>query len=806
MSDAAATGRELASPFLDDYKTVPALPQPVLLRRESPFLQELAGEDEAGDALAQLHAELLDELEDEELEDAFHALVDEAAELSSSLGLERAHDEYRERALREHLAPLGRALHSLVDAAEARADSLDGEALGEGELDELFEGLAPDAPLESPAFEMFWGGLKNKIKKVARAAKAVAKRGVALAAGPLLRAALGRLRSLIRPLLEKVLQLMLDKIPQQYRPLAVQVAQRLGIRLPAGAVPPAPVVDASASGVAAAVTPSAVEDPALGGAQPPEAAAAGGADGGEPAGEPSVPDPAELQGELDLHLTEALLAPELQEHEWREHEGESLAARDPFAELDRARERFVRELLEAEDSSEAGPIVENFLPAVMLAVRTAIRFAGRPKIVGFLGGLIAKLIGPLVGRAAAPALGRVVADLGLRTLLKAELNEEDGRAVMAETLAGVVEDTVRRLATLPSAELETPELGEALMREAFESAAAAAFPASLIRPELREAEHGGWIALPLRGRKLYRKYSRVFDVAVTPQMAGALATYGGGSLGDFLRDRLHVSVAGPVAARVHLYQAIPRTRLARIARAEAARGLGSSEASAWSQLHPLTPEAAAMLTGSPALGRPFDEEADPRQPMIGERYYFLEVANAPARPLGAQSHLHYTLDVPRGELRACLYLSEVVAQRIATGIRRNEPVPQLLAALRQAFAGPRHGGRGPGRRMRILLGGANGRRALARRGALRGVGRHVQARARAWLWQRLSELLATRASEFVATAEKPEDGVRIAIAFALPGLAAQRRALLGRAPLAAGWLPAQVPGARIALHAGARHD
>jgi hypothetical protein len=805
MADAAASSitGTVETPFLDRHAAAPPAPAPAFARRESPFLQEYEDEDGApADAFAEMQAEVLAELEDDELEDALHALVDEVSEIHARMPTSRMHDEYREHALREHLAPLRRSLYELLDAAEGRADALGLAPESEGEVDELFDGLTLESPLPSPAFDEFWKGIKRKIKKVARVAKAVAKRGVALAAGPLLRAALGKLRALVRPLLEKVLKLALDKIPVAYRPLAAKVAARLGLRGPSAArsLPPARVTP----GMTTPMTSNADTSDASGMAEPE----LGGEP--EPSPEPAVPDPGMLQAELDLELSEALFAPERMDLESSEHTMEMSPARDPFGDLDLARERFVREILDAEDPREAGEIVERFLPAVMLALRTGIRLAGRPRVVAFLGGLIGKLIGPFVGKTAAPALGRVVADLGLRTVLQAEVEEEDGRRVAAEAVANVVEGTVQRLAEASPNALESPDLGEALLYEAFEASAAAVLPAATIRPELREAPDGGWVALPLRGPKRYRKHSRILHAVITPQMASSMATYGGGSLTDFLRDRLRLTLGRPIEARVHFYEAVPRTRLARISLSESVSGLSGSDPGAWSQLHPLTPDAASLLAGSPAMGRPFDEEADPRRPMIGERYYFLEIAGAPARPLGRQSHLHFTLDAPRGEIRVCLYLSEVVAQRLAVAIRKKEPIARQLALLRSVLAGPRHalGRRGPGRRMRIVV-GAGGSAGASPRG-------HAHARAAlrqmllptltAWLFERLAELLATRAGELVAMTESPQDGVRIAVTFAVPQLTALRRALLGRAPLPAAWLGARAPATRIELHAGAGHD
>lgn len=793
-----STSSQLESPFLDNYTPEPAGAPPAFSQGESPFLNEyiLDGEDEAPlDAKSALYAELMNELEDEEMEEALHGLVDEASDLYLRYAAESptpAQEERVERILQEHFAPLANASEAMIDAAAMRAETIDLNTATESEVNETFEGLEPDRPLGSPAFEQFFGALKKKLKKVVSKASGLVKKGIALASGPLLKMALAKLKPLVRPLLTKVLKIAMDKIPAQYRPLALQAAQKLGIKLPQAvtAALGAPAPDATA-----------------------DAADAGASQEPAPSPEPAAPDPAEVQQELDLRLTEALLVNDLTELE--AIETESFApGRDPLGELDRARAQFVREIVEAKTSAEAGPIVERFLPAVMMALRTGIKLIGRPKVVSFLGNLIGKFIAPFVGREAAPALGKVVADLGLKTFLQAELDEASQRAVGVEALAGVVEETVRRVGAMPLEMLEQPGLGEALMYEAFQSAAAASFPAERVQHELRESESGGWVTLPLRGRRHYKKFGRVFDVNLSPQAAGSIVTYGGGSLGDFLRDRLRLAQNGPIAARVHLFEAIPHTRLPRIAAAENVRGLGSSEAGAWSQLHPLTQEAAAILTGAPKLGRPFDEEADRRRPMIGERYYFLEIPSAPVRPVGRESHLHLTVDFPKGEIRVCMYLGEVVAQKIATALRKQASAAEVTALLRSIFGGssPANSAQGPRRKVRLILPQAPA--ALRRtvggaiaRAATKTLRRQIRAQVLDWSWARLSELFAKNAAEFIAKTDGPEDGVRLAITFQAPiGFEALKRVFLGKAPSAADWPPAHAPSARIEIKPGPKHD
>src|SRR6185436_16533339 len=104
--------------------------------------------------------------------------------------------------------------------------------------------------------------------------------------------------------------------------------------------------------------------------------------------------------------------------------------------------------------------------------------------------------------------------------------------------------------------------------EAFQKAASAHFPDSLIRTDLHEASKtsGAWIALPQRGpHKTYKKYSRIVDVTLTPQVASSVHTFGGVRLASFLADRLGVKVDQPIPARAHLFEAIPGTSLGLIA-------------------------------------------------------------------------------------------------------------------------------------------------------------------------------------------------------------------------------------------------
>ena len=239
---------------------------------------------------------------------------------------------------------------------------------------------------------------------------------------------------------------------------------------------------------------------------------------------------------------------------------------------------------------------------------------------------------------------------------------------------------------------EEPALLEAAVTDAFHAAAAENFPPQVLVPELHEASvPATWVAMPRgRRRKHYKKYTRVFDVEITPQVAESMATFGGARLAAVLKDQL--GVVPPVRARVHLYQAIAGTTLRRIAALErTVPGLGKGAGAA--QLHPLTVEAAGTLLQQPKLGRnvPGTYVSSRGAVAVGQRFYYLEIAGA--RPItvatgaGAPavrrtSDVNVTLDFPKDEFRVFVYFSRV--RRAAGGGRDPQAGPHDGARAREA--------------------------------------------------------------------------------------------------------------------------
>jgi hypothetical protein len=289
-----------------------------------------------------------------------------------------------------------------------------------------------------------------------------------------------------------------------------------------------------------------------------------------------------------------------------------------------------------------------------------------------------------------------------------ETTPEMERRAAGYTLASTVEDTVNRLAaSVPAEAWEAEGMLEGYLQEAFEQSASANFPDTHIRGELREAptQPGAWVLMPLaRQGKRYKKYTRVIEVKLTPQMAKCVRTFGRVPLSTVLLDRYGVSPGATVQARVHLYEAIRGTTLIHVAFHEKRlAGLGSAGRSAWTLLHPLTPCAAAILFQECGLG----SDVAPRflsnrnWIQVGQRFYCLEIPGVTPRPLppvskkipGARYEgapiLNLALDFQKRQIRLFMFFPEGMAQGLKGALRSRpaQAVPGLLTSgLKQALS------------------------------------------------------------------------------------------------------------------------
>ncbi|MEL6940214.1 MAG: hypothetical protein AAFO84_13585 [Cyanobacteria bacterium J06598_1] len=773
------------------------------LSSESPFpsIYELENPLERAGLVApemEEYVAFLNELYDQEFDDAISDLADEATEFyhgqfESEYGDPAGQKREAEFLLESHFEPVTHELEAFIEGLANELDQVDLEHTSIANIESLIDQYAP----------VFEGGLlkrmrnrakrrikrvirkvkkkvKSVVKKVARGVKKGVKavgrgikkgakavgRGVKKA-GKFIKRKLGkllnRLKRLIKPLLKRVLKFALNRIPAQYRQLAKGLAKRLFGK---------EVEEFESFELE----------------------------------EETTQDISTIQNEFDEQVANLLFAEAEVDMDDAvasyEAEAKQPMAIDAVDSLDQARADFIQQVTALEEDEDPTPVVENFVPAVMAALKLGLRLIGRQRVVKFLAKLIAKLIRKFVGKKYAPLLSQAIVDVGLR-LIGLEVTPEDEVNAAGAAVAATVEETVRQVAALPDYVLDSEELLEGFVLEAFEKAAAANLPPVLPessyekRPALRESSRtrGTWLMQPLRRRhKRYKKFSRVSEVTLTPEITRTVKTFCGVPLAGFLRDRLGLVPGRTLKARIHLYEAIPGTRLSEICQGEThVPGLGMSEAR--SQLHPLTPAAAGMLLGEAGLGREVSHKYLDHQPTtaVGQRFYYLEIPGAHPKMMPTEegesiarraSDLNLTFDFPANQLRACLFLSEADAQAVAVRLRRNAPIgtvvallhavlaPKLKTALSGQFAG----------HVKIIHGTITPE--YARGPALKllpqGVNERLTRQVIDWLGLFLSNYLKQHAQDFVAATEAFADGVTLKVRLNHPpGFSTLSKALRG---------------------------
>lgn len=296
------------------------------------------------------------------------------------------------------------------------------------------------------------------------------------------------------------------------------------------------------------------------------------------------------------------------------------------------------------------------------------------------------------GPAAFRPLSSAIVDVGLRLLALEQPaeTEESGEGAPA-VLAATIEDTVRRLTEHEEYIFENEDLTQLAVAEAFEYAVATNFPAQFVRNRLQQAPSlaGSFVSRSLRTARPYRKYSRVPTIDITPQVADAVRTFGGTTLGAFLRAQ---GVVLPARVRVHIYEAVTGTTLPKVARDGALSRTGKGR-SAWSRLHPLTPEAGSLLLREPRLGVtvPGMYLRSRQRIAVGQRFYYLELlqpgSSIPTSTDGSPrpTEARVVIDLRKSQISAAVYLSETEAQQVAAAVQQGRGVPVLLQTMRRAI-------------------------------------------------------------------------------------------------------------------------
>lgn len=713
-----------------------------LMSLASPFVEALAYEGDegtTGDAAAGVRRTLLAELHDEELDDAIYELVGELAANADGVA-----PELRSYTLNAAAAPLIAEIEAFIQGAAEALGARDARSLTESEIDATLSQIGSSRAV-SPEFERLFGGLKKAIQRAAKGAASLAKQGIGAALTLGLGPVLNKLKGLVRPLIERVLRSAINRLPPPLRPAATALAGHLPRLFQSESDPNTDELAFDIGGIQSEFH--------------------------------------ERVADLFLVDPETALDEELGARESREdglYNGADVTA---------ARERFVADLERLEDGEDASPAVERFIPALLPAVKLALKLAGRKRVVRLLSGLVAKLIGRFVGPTQTAALSSAIVDSGLLAL-GLEISANDQRRTAHQAIASTVEETVRRAVALPDATLDNETLLEGSIVRAFEAAAAANLPAVLPeqvyrqRPDLAEtdARQAAWIPWPVRGRTCVKKFGQIIRTRITPHTALAVTTFGAVPLAHFLQEELGLEAGEGTEADVHVYEAIAGTNLAEVAQLE-------GDAGGAAQFHPLTHEAAALLLREPGLARPNAVAGAARNLGIGQRVFRIALPGhrRPGMQPGARrrrSGLYTVLDFRADRIKLYLHLSERRAQELASSLRKQAHVGTLATSLKAIVdRGLAAATAGTGK-IRLV------HEALALPEALGGaLARVPQSAARAfmsrlgeWAVSALTDFLSKQSTQFIATTEDVKDGVTLVITLGgPPGLATLRKALAGTA-------------------------
>ena len=669
---------ELETPFAEAESVGESAPESLgflpWTEAETPFT-EAFGEVEFEDEQAQLVAEAFESVRDEAFDEALAELVGETSEATDQRFAGEMPGQLAEARFQladAHLAPIGFEAEMCIGRFAEHVQHLDVQSLAPGQLEEALERFDPGQAAVSPAGEEFIGGLIRKAKSVVRTVAKTAGKIASAALGPVL----GKLKALIRPLLRRVLAMAIGKLPAPLQNPARALARRFGV--------------GEAEWEGETEFELETEEETL--------------EDGFTVTPVLVRNPEALAEDFDAALAEAVLGGEAMEqgeafgHD-RERGGEPESGLQ-LEGLAEARSTFMNQLQSAADNEDLAPAVEQFIPAILPALRLGLRIVGRPKVVNFLAGFLAKLIGRWVGPTVSKPLSQAIVDIGLRVigLEQGQPGELEAEAVPA-TLAATIEDTVRRVSEQPEHVFEDESLFQLAVSESFEQAVAANFPAALVRPDLRPAPSigGGFVLRHPRTPYAYKKYTRIPEVELTEPQAASIRSFRGITLAATLRA---AGLTLPGKFRVHIFEAGPGTTLPRLARLE--RILGpSGQRGAYRGLHPLTTLNATTLLREPGLGvdAPGRFLESRHRIGVGQRFFYLQPVDqrpsispapaasreTPACDPAEPSQCTMRVSVARGEARVLLFFSEVDAQRIAAAMTSKPGGTSVLRALLDAL-------------------------------------------------------------------------------------------------------------------------
>src|SRR5262249_22227863 len=128
-----------------------------------------------------------------------------------------------ERLLNQHFSPLTAQAEAMIRTVASELAKRNPDTLGEDEVEAIVDGCRPSTEI-NPQFEEWLGGfLKKVVNKgldlAKNAAGAVAKLGL----GPILNKLLG----LVRPMIKRVIESAINKLPPNLQPIARMLRDKL---------------------------------------------------------------------------------------------------------------------------------------------------------------------------------------------------------------------------------------------------------------------------------------------------------------------------------------------------------------------------------------------------------------------------------------------------------------------------------------------------------------------------------------------------------------------------------------------------
>jgi len=378
--------------------------------------------------------------------------------------------------------------------------------------------------------------------------------------------------------------------------------------------------------------------------------------------------------------------------------------------LNEARQQFINELKNLQDGESPAPAIEQFIPVIIKAlqpvIKIAIKLIGRPKIINFLAGLLAKLVSKYVPANVAQPLAAKIIDVGM-SAIGFEVHETGKSDLAYEAIANTIEETIQNMNNLNEAALNDSETLTMNLLGAFEQAAANNFPSQYIKEELRPTKQNAvWVAMPRNiPVKFYKKFTHVYDITIDPQTASAVTTFRSLPLANFLRDKYGLDTSKPIKAKVHLYETNKNGRLSMIGKFEKLPGLNAKQPKSWVQLLPLTKQAASLLLKEPALGKDIAAKnlATRFKSVAGQRFYYLEIDGArllipqvnrskhkhaengqPVSGIESRSaDIQGVINFIKSEIRLNYYFSEEDAKAVVEKLNKNDFLGSALS-IRQS--------------------------------------------------------------------------------------------------------------------------